>query len=39
MSADAGTPIIISAPESEAAQAYTRLARAVADSLRLEPGA
>ncbi|GBQ12367.1 Mrp/NBP35 family ATP-binding protein [Swaminathania salitolerans] len=39
MSADAGTPIILSAPESEAAHAYTRLARSVADSLRLGAGA
>ncbi|MCQ9156009.1 Mrp/NBP35 family ATP-binding protein [Acidomonas methanolica] len=36
-SGDAGAPIILSAPDSEAAGAYTALARAVADSLRLTP--
>ncbi|AOX17949.1 Mrp/NBP35 family ATP-binding protein [Kozakia baliensis] len=39
LSGDAGTPIILAAPESEAAQAYTKLARSVAKSLRMGPNA
>lgn len=38
-SGDAGAPVILSEPESEAARAYTAVARAVADSLRLGPAA
>ncbi|WP_332697085.1 iron-sulfur cluster carrier protein ApbC [Bosea sp. (in: a-proteobacteria)] len=36
---DAGTPIVASAPDSEAAQAYRRTARAVAAHLALRPRA
>ncbi|AOX20829.1 Mrp/NBP35 family ATP-binding protein [Kozakia baliensis] len=39
LSGDAGTPIILAAPESEAAEAYTKLARSVAKSLRMGPNA
>ncbi|MBV1838667.1 Mrp/NBP35 family ATP-binding protein [Acetobacter estunensis] len=38
MSADAGRPLVIAAPDSEGAQAYRGLARTVAGTLRRLPG-